>query len=61
VESWMESLNCSYSYYPFEIDVDLTYSGKGLGTYTVMTDQGIRLQMSAGIALNWGVLEIRKS
>jgi ubiquinone/menaquinone biosynthesis C-methylase UbiE len=60
VGSWLESFNCTYSYYPFEIDIDLSYSGKGLGTYTVTTDQGDRRQMSAGMALNWGILEIQK-
>ena len=44
----------------FSIPVDLHYEGRGLGTYTATLQDGRRLQFSAGMLLNWGVLDIKK-
>lgn len=47
-------------YHRFDIGMDLEKQGKGLGTYTVMTADGRRLQLSGGMLLNWGFLELIK-
>jgi ubiquinone/menaquinone biosynthesis C-methylase UbiE len=44
----------------FDIGIDLIYDGKGLGTYTGQLLDGRRLQLSAGMLLNWGIVEITK-
>lgn len=44
----------------FRIGIDLARQGRGLGTYTVRQPDGTRLQLSAGMLLNWGILELRK-
>lgn len=45
---------------PFNISIDLDYGGKGIGTYTKELKNGKRLQFSAGMLLNWGILTIQK-
>lgn len=46
----------------FEIDIDLPKSEtKGVGTYTQqIKETGERLQISAGLLMNWGIVEITK-
>lgn len=44
----------------FSPDIDIKYEGKGLGTYTKQLADGERLQISAGILMNWGILVIEK-
>jgi len=46
--------------HPFDIPIDLGHEGRGIGTYTTRTVDGRRLQFSAGMLLNWGILELRK-
>jgi len=60
VRRWVEGLVSDVQLHPFSIPVDLTYEGRGLGTYTVILRDGRRLQLSAGMLLNWGILELRK-
>jgi ubiquinone/menaquinone biosynthesis C-methylase UbiE len=60
VRRWIGSAVRSLDIHPFEISVDLAASGRGLGTYTARLDDGHRLQLSAGMLLNWGVLELVK-
>lgn len=43
---------------PFDPEIDFDYSGQGIGTSTVQTRAGRRLQLSAGMLLIWGVLVI---
>jgi ubiquinone/menaquinone biosynthesis C-methylase UbiE len=40
--------------------IDLTFEGRGLGTYTEVLQDGRRMQFSAGMLLNWGILELVK-
>ena len=60
VRRWVEGLVSDLEVHEFSIPVDLHHAGKGLGTYTVTLQNGSRLQISAGMLLNWGILEIRK-
>ena len=60
VRRWVDGLVADFDVHEFSIPVDLGYKGKGLGTYTVTLQGGGRLQISAGMLLNWGILELRK-
>jgi ubiquinone/menaquinone biosynthesis C-methylase UbiE len=60
VRRWAEGLVSGMDVHEFSIPVDLHYQGKGLGTHTVTLQNGSRLQISAGMLLNWGILELRK-
>jgi len=60
VRSWIQDRVDHVELFDFELDVDLTERARGLGTYTVKAACGKRLQISAGILLNWGVLKIIK-
>jgi SAM-dependent methyltransferase len=44
-----------FNYIPFEIDIDIpkNLNNKGMGTYTVKTENQNRLQFSGGLFLNW--------
>ncbi len=56
VRRWLDGLVSKLDYYPFEIGIDLPRKGAGLGTHTVRTENGARLQISAGMLMNWGVV-----
>jgi ubiquinone/menaquinone biosynthesis C-methylase UbiE len=60
VRRWIGDAVSSLQIHAFEIPVDLTASGRGLGTYTERLVDGRRLQLSAGMLLNWGILELQK-
>jgi len=60
IQKWIGNLVRHIEFYKFDIDVDLLEKKKGLGTYTIMTVDGKRLQVSGGILLNWGILKIIK-
>jgi ubiquinone/menaquinone biosynthesis C-methylase UbiE len=60
VERWTAGRVASWQFHDFEIGLDLPRAGRGLGTFTVMTADGRRLQISAGMLLNWKILELRK-
>lgn len=42
-----------FEYIPFEIDIDLPKISKDIGTYTVKTEDGKRIQISAGLMMPW--------
>lgn len=44
----------------FSPDIDIKYDGRGIGTYTKQLADGERLQISAGLLMNWGILVIEK-
>lgn len=44
----------------FSPKADIEYNGRGLGTNTKLLTTGERLQISAGILMNWGILIIEK-
>jgi hypothetical protein len=54
-------LNCSFTLEPFEIQIDIARTGRGLGTFTLHLHDGRRLQVSAGMLMNWGILQIVKA
>ena len=60
VRKWLSGLVAEFKVHKFCIPVDLTHSERGLGTSTVKLDTGERLQLSAWMLLNWGILEIKK-
>lgn len=60
VSQWLAGLSVDFKIHEFSIPVDLETPGRGLGTYTVKTGYNERLQVSAGMLLNWGVLEVLK-
>lgn len=60
VRKWVSELVADLRIHEFLIPMDLEYNGRGLGTYTVKLATGEFLQMSAGMLLNWGILEIEK-
>lgn len=60
LRTWIGSKVNSIELYKFDIDIDLLEKVKGLGTYTVKSADGKRLQISAGMLLNWGILKIIK-
>jgi ubiquinone/menaquinone biosynthesis C-methylase UbiE len=60
VEKWVSELVSDLKIHEFSISIDLENSGRGIGTYTVKMETGERLQCSAGMLLNWGILEAKK-
>jgi ubiquinone/menaquinone biosynthesis C-methylase UbiE len=59
INNWIGKKVSSLKFYPFHPSIDFNYDGKGLGTYTVEAN-GKRLQLSAGMLLNWAILEVVK-
>ncbi|MEP6493003.1 MAG: class I SAM-dependent methyltransferase [bacterium] len=60
IRKWVGHLVSHLAIHEFEIPIDIPPSGRGLGTFTVRLDNGKRLQLSAGMLLNWGILDLRK-
>jgi len=60
INEWLKGLVSDVDLNVFDIDIDLPDKLKGLGTYTVKLEDGRRLQISAGMLLNWGILKIIK-
>lgn len=60
VREWIFGLVADMKIHEFSIPLDLEYNGRGIGTYTVKLETGERFQISAGMLLNWGILEIEK-
>ena len=61
VKEWISKFQVELRVHKFDMPVDLQFDGKGLGTYTLALTDGRRLQLSAGMLLNWAVLEIEKN
>lgn len=59
--SWIGAKATEIKFHPFHPTIDFEYNGKGIGTYTLRDESGKRLQLSAGMLLNWYILEIVKS
>jgi ubiquinone/menaquinone biosynthesis C-methylase UbiE len=59
VKNWIEDSVKSYQFLKFSPLIDLVHEGRGIGTYTINTDKG-RIQVSAGVLMNWYILEITK-
>lgn len=60
INQWLKELVSNIDLYVFDIDIDLPDKPRGLGTYTLNLQDGKRLQISAGMLLNWGILKITK-
>jgi ubiquinone/menaquinone biosynthesis C-methylase UbiE len=60
IEKWIGKLVKSFIIVPFNIGIDISFNGRGIGTYTRRMADGSRLQFSAGMLLNWGILIITK-
>jgi ubiquinone/menaquinone biosynthesis C-methylase UbiE len=60
MNNWLKGKADEVKLYDFEIDVDLNERPRGLGTYTIKLENGCRLQIPAGMLLNWGILKIVK-
>lgn len=59
LEKWLNGKVESYKIRPFNTEIDFEYTGRGIGTFTVM-GQDKRLQISAGMLLNWAIVDIIK-
>lgn len=60
INKWVAELVTSVKIHEFVMPIDLDSFSRGIGTYTVKLEGGKRLQLSAGMLLNWGILEIVK-
>lgn len=59
VSKWLDKKVKSFHLHEFVPEIDFTFEGRGIGTYTVNSDKG-RMQISAGYLMNWSILEIEK-
>lgn len=59
VRNWLADKAEKITFHRFVPEIDFHYDGRGLGTYTIVTDEK-RLQISGGYLLNWAILEIIK-
>lgn len=60
VADWLRGQACEFEIHRFDMPIDLARSGRGLGTFTECLADGRRLQISAGMLMNWGILKINK-
>lgn len=60
IRKWVSDLVSDVQLHEFDMPIDLEYAGRGLGTHTAKLNNGKRLSISAGMLLNWGILELRK-
>lgn len=62
VSMWLDNNGSvrDFNLHKFETQTEFFYSGKGLGTNTMTLANGSLIQVSAGMLLNWFVLEILK-
>ncbi|GAB4132235.1 MAG: hypothetical protein Fur0041_03380 [Bacteroidia bacterium] len=59
VRKWTDGKVKELMLHRFVPEIDFTYDGRGIGTYTVNSEKG-RLQISGGYLMNWAVLQIIK-
>lgn len=59
IRSWIGEKVSSIEFMEFSPEIDIEYAERGLGTQTVKTDLNKRLQISAGILMNWYILKIQ--
>lgn len=59
VGKWLEGRCSRFEIHEFVPDIDFFHDGRGVGTRTVPS-RGKRLQVSGGMLMNWGILEIAK-
>lgn len=63
VENLFREMGYTLFYTPFEIDIDLEKpKNGGMGTYTIKTEAGKRLQLSGPLLMNWYfILAVKKN
>ena len=59
INKWLDSQVKSLNIHQFSSSVPFYYDGKGVGTFTKKCHNEF-LQISAGMLMNWGILEIEK-
>ena len=59
IKKWLDSQVKSLNIHQFSSSVPFYYDGKGVGTFTKKCHNEF-LQISAGMLMNWGILEIEK-
>jgi ubiquinone/menaquinone biosynthesis C-methylase UbiE len=59
IKKFKESVK-SINYYPFSIGLEIPSQGRGIGTYTHKLSNGKFIEISGGVLMNWGFLEIIK-
>lgn len=59
VSKWLTNKVNKFKLHEFIPEIDFTFEGTGIGTFTVNSEKG-RLQISAGYLMNWSILEIEK-
>lgn len=60
VGKWLKDRVSEFRVHKFKIATDLLYNGKGMGTSTMKIADGSRVQVSGGLLMNWGILEVTK-
>lgn len=60
IKEWICDKVTTFEIIPFEINRNIKYTGRGLGTFTKTLISGQKIQFSAGMLLNWGILWIVK-
>ena len=58
VKQWISNTVSKFNIHKFLPTIDIEYNGRGVGTNTVKLFDGSRIQISGGMLLNWGILEI---
>ena len=58
-KGWVDEYISEIEIVKFEPDIDFTYDGRGIGTYTKVSE-GKRLQISAGYLMNWYIVVLTK-
>lgn len=59
VNNWLKDIVSDFKIHKFETPIPFEYDGRGIGTYTKKCEDGY-MQISAGMLMNWGILEITK-
>lgn len=60
ISAWLPSDLSLFKIHRFDMSIDIDHRPKGIGTYTKRLESGERLEISGGVLMNWGFLEIRK-
>jgi len=62
VGQWLKDKVSGFRFYEFmpTDDIPQNMDNKGLGTFTTLTSEGQRLQVSGGLLMNWAILVIEK-
>ena len=59
VNKWIKDKVQFFKIHKFNTDIDFSYNGKGVGTFTKECKVN-KIQISGGMLMNWGILEIKK-